>query len=486
MPCVSGSIVPELSEVLAAYRGTGYVVAPAGFGKTHLIAEAVSRSANRQLVLTHTYAGVNVLRRKMRELRVSNKSFRADTIASWALRLSLSYPMASGWAIARPGGDQWSALYRASSLLLDSGFLRRILRASYAGLYVDEYQDCSAEQHELVLKLARDLPCRILGDPLQGIFDFNGQPVDWDRDISARLESLGRLETPHRWNRAGTPAIGHWLGVIRGQLEQRQTVDLTQGLPQGVTFMPVNNAADFSRIQADACRYFQCTPGESVVAIHKGSQEYKSKCHALARTIGGSFSSIEEIEGKALFSFIQKLQRARSNQRKLKEVLAFACQCMTAVKASLPAATLRGEQVQVRGNTRNPLVARAANACLADPTCGTMTGLLTALKSVDEVKIIRADLFNRMLGIFRKNALYPHLTLDEATEKYHAEFRYKGRPIGRRKLIGTTLLVKGLEFDHAVVLDAQSLSRKELYVAITRGAKSLTIISTSSVLNPAD
>ena len=47
------------------------------------------------------------------------------------------------------------------------------------------------------------------------------------------------------------------------------------------------------------------------------------------------------------------------------------------------------------------------------------------------------------------------------------------------KLIGTTLLVKGLEFDHAIVLDAASLTRKELYVALTRGARSVTIISSS-------
>jgi DNA helicase-2/ATP-dependent DNA helicase PcrA len=483
---VSGSIVPDLSEVLAAYRGTGYVVAPAGFGKTHLIAEAVSRSANRQLVLTHTYAGVNVLRRKMRELRVYEKSFRADTIASWALRLCLSYPATSGWTIDRPAGNEWSALYQACSVLLDSGFVRRILRASYAGLYVDEYQDCSAAQHELVLQLARDLPCRMLGDPLQGIFDFNEQSVDWERDISAMFESLGQMETPHRWNRAGTPAIGSWLGAIRCKLEQRQPVDLSRDLPHGVTFKLANDVADLFRIQANACRYFPCDSHESVIAIHKGSQEYKSKCHALARIVGGRFSSIEEIEGKALFSFIQKVQRARTNQKKLKEILAFASQCMTAVKASLPAATRRGEQAHVRENTRNPLVGRAANACLADPNSNTMAGFLTALKAIGDVQIIRADLFNRMMGILRKHALHPQLTLDEAAEKYHTQFRYKGRPVGRRKLIGTTLLVKRLEFDHAVVLDAKSLSRKELYVAITRGAKSLTIISLSPVLNPAD
>jgi len=90
------------------------------------------------------------------------------------------------------------------------------------------------------------------------------------------------------------------------------------------------------------------------------------------------------------------------------------------------------------------------------------------------------------MGVLRKHAIDPQITLAEAAEKYHAEFRYRGRPVGRRKLIGTTLLVKSLEFDHAIVLDAKSLSRKELYVAFTRGAKSLTIISSSPVLNPAD
>ena len=478
--------MPDLAEVLAACRGSGYLIAPAGFGKTHLIAEAVSRSADRQLVLTHTYAGVNALRHKMRELRAREEAFRVDTIASWALRLSLSYPTTSGWTTERPSGDQWTALYRTCSALLDSGFIRRIVRASYAGLYVDEYQHCSTAQHDLVLKLARDLPCRLLGDPLQAIFDFDRLPVDWERDIYATFECLGQMETPHRWVRAGAPAIGGWLRIVRHQLEQRQPLDLTRDIPLGVTFRPVIDAADLFRIQANTCRYFTCDGQESVIAIHKGSQEYKSKCHALAKNVAGRFSSIEEIEGKALFSFIRKIQSVRTNQRRLKKLLAFAGQCMTAVSANLAAATARGEHAEIRENTRNPHAARSANAYLADPSSINMAGLLTALRTTDGVNVIRADLFNRMMGVLRKHALYPQLTLAEAAERYHAEFRYKGRPVGRRRLIGTTLLVKGLEFDHAIVLDAESLSRKELYVALTRGAKSLTIISSAAVLNPAD
>jgi DNA helicase-2/ATP-dependent DNA helicase PcrA len=88
------------------------------------------------------------------------------------------------------------------------------------------------------------------------------------------------------------------------------------------------------------------------------------------------------------------------------------------------------------------------------------------------------------LGVLAKHVLHPDLSLAEAAETYQGEFRHKGRPVGRRRLIGTTLLVKGLEFDHAIVLDAASLSRKELYVALTRGARSLTVISTNPILIP--
>ena len=92
----------ELSATLAAYEGSGYVLAPAGYGKTHLIAESTARSAGRQLILTHTYAGVNALRRKMRVLGVGDQLHHIDTIASWVLRLSRSYSGTSGWGKRTP------------------------------------------------------------------------------------------------------------------------------------------------------------------------------------------------------------------------------------------------------------------------------------------------------------------------------------------------------------------------------------------------
>lgn len=479
--------MPELSTILAAHNGAGYVVAPAGYGKTHLIAESTARSVGRQLILTHTYAGVNALRRKMRTLGISDRLYRIDTIASWVLRLSLSYSGTSGWSDERPvNNERWSALYEAGSKLLDYAFVRRILRASYDGLYVDEYQDCSITQHGIILKLARDLPSRILGDPLQGIFDFDGQnQVDWARDVEGHFQRLGALEVPHRWINAGAGDLGTWLQNVRARLEQGLPIDLNADRPDAVTFTHSNvDTQVLFQLQSNACRYFRCGQGHTVMAIHKGTQEYKAKCHRLSRNLGGRFSSIEEVEGKDLFSFIRKLELARTEGQCLREVIVFLKRCMTAVEQNLPAGTLRGEHTSIRGRTRNPEAARKANAYLAEQSSATMRSFLLALKQTEGIEIVRADLFYRALGVLNKAVLHLELSLAEAAEKYHQEFRRKGRPVGRRRLIGTTLLVKGLEFDHAVVLDAASLSRKELYVALTRGARSLTIISTNPILNP--
>ncbi len=479
----------ELSAVLAAHLGAGYVVAPAGYGKTHLIAASTARSERRQMILTHTYAGVNALRAKMRALGVSDRQYRIDTIASWSLRLALSYQQTSGWTEERPADNaRWSALYEDVAQLLDQEFIRRIVRASYGGLYVDEYQDCSVAQHAIVLRLARDLPCRILGDPLQGIFDFAGQDsIDWTRDVEGHFERLGTLEVPHRWDQVGANDLGAWLRDARTRLEGGQPIDLNAARPDSVRY--VHGPADpqgLIQSQGNTCRYFECDGAHKIIAIHGGSQEYKVKCHTLSRNLGGRYSSIEEVEGKDLFSFIRKVEEAGTDADRLKEIIEFAKRCMTAVDANLPAGTRRGEHVNIQVNTRNPNAARMANTYLAAPSADAARSFLLALKKTAAVEIVRSDLFHRALGVLGKSALHPELSLSEAAELYQGEFRYKGRPVGRRKLIGTTLLVKGLEFDHAIVLDATSLSRKELYVALTRGARSLTIISRNAVLNPED
>lgn len=471
----------ELSKRLAQHRGKGYVIAPAGFGKTHLIAEAVKVGVRRSLILTHTYAGVNALKDKLRILGVKTTKYQVDTIASWALRFCLSYPKNSGWSIERPNGEQWSQLYYTSTSFLAKEFVQRIIHASYDGVYVDEYQDCSVLQHAMVTKLAEILPCCILGDPLQGIFDFADIPVDWDKDIYPNFRKIGELTTPWRWHNSGAHEIGDWLKDVRQKMECDEPISAFPH-PNGMTVHLTSSEDSLSRKQFNTCRYFSLKNGEKAVAIHKGEAIYKNKSHKLAMQLSGKFSSIEEIEGTDLFRFVNKISKNKTPAARLMTAIDFAAKCMTRVKAALAAGTKRGEQITITKRTKNPDLGVVANAYLDDTSSDRLKSFFTLLKRTPGIRPFRRDLLNRAMQVLTIHSRSPSLSLEEAANIYQKIFRHSGRPISYPKLIGTTLLVKGLEFDHTIVLDAASLSKKELYVALTRGSRTITIISSSPTL----
>src|ERR1039457_2577236 len=159
----------DVAKELANSR-RALVVAPAGCGKTHLISSAVACATGRQLVLTHTHAGVKAVCERMAELRVPPSQYHVCTLDSFALRYAAAFPTVSGWTVPEPEGEQWAQLRPAALSALKLNAVEEVLHGSYTGIFVDEYQDCSTTQHELVLRLASLLPCRVLGDPLQAVF----------------------------------------------------------------------------------------------------------------------------------------------------------------------------------------------------------------------------------------------------------------------------------------------------------------------------
>ena len=58
----------------------------------------------------------------------------------------------------------------------------------------------------------------------------------------------------------------------------------------------------------------------------------------------------------------------------------------------------------------------------------------------------------------------------DAAVKMREQNRLIGRPLPKRA-VGSTLLLKGLEFEAAVILNASDLNARHLYVAMTRGSK---------------
>ncbi len=132
----------NLHEVFAT-KERALIVSPAGCGKTELIAKSVSTfREGRQLILTHTHAGVKSLKDRFKKLNVPSHLYRIDTIAGFALKYAVAFPKSSGVQNQKPADQQdWRNVYEAASRILSKSFVRQIVCTSYAGLFVDEYQD---------------------------------------------------------------------------------------------------------------------------------------------------------------------------------------------------------------------------------------------------------------------------------------------------------------------------------------------------------
>lgn len=333
--------------------------------------------------------------------------------------------------------------------------------------------------------LADVLPTRLLGDPLQAIFEFTGEAiVDWDTHVTPGFEHLGELDTPWRWKNVGADELGTWLAAVRRKLDAGESIDLTRDLPAAVRVQICGSEEELRGRQINICKYFTLPAGDRVAALHKGDNTYKAKCHLLARNTGGRFSSIEEIEGKRLLAFVRKYDSKDTPQERLMCAIDFAKKCISKVDSALSAGTKRGETVALRDNTKNPAVVSAANTFLGDPSTHNLKSFLLALKSAPEPDLYARDLFNRVMRVLTNCADSESLT--NSATRFQREFRHTGRPVRHSRILGTTLLLKGLEFEHAIVLDAASLPRKDLYVALTRGSKSLTVVSSAPVLDPTD
>lgn len=464
---------PEVAEQLAqAHRA--YIVAAAGCGKTDAVARAAGIHAEgRQLVLTHTHAGVKALKDRLRRLGAEKGRIRVDTIAGFALRYAASFPQTSQIATTEPRTtDDWDGVYEAAQRVFDHGLGGAIVAESYAGMFVDEYQDCVVAQHKLVMSLAEVLPCRIVLDPLQGIFDFGGQTLASVDDIAAAsFEPLAGLTTPWRWHETN-PELGEWLLAARNDLQTGRGLDLV-GAPigRGQPTPAGKVAACFDAVGEDG----------SVVAIG----QWASDCHSLATRLRGTFTCMEPVECLDLLKASDLIEAATGPARAV-AAIEFAEACMTHVGTVLRPAKesfRAGSTPRVRGSREVKTAIESLMLVAHDPTLAPISDAMAAIAQIPGRTLYRQELWREMARTIRVFGMERHPTLRGAA--WHV--RDRGRHAGRRvehRTVSRTLLVKGLEFDHAIVLNADAHDRSNLYVAITRGAGSLTVLSNGSTLTP--
>ncbi len=450
--------MPNASDLINL--GNAAIVAPAGHGKTEIIAN-VAALGQRALILTHTHAGVHAIRSRLKRLGIPRAQVAVDTIAGWSMRYAHAFPGIAKPPAGMPQGAEWDQLYRGARLALTVAAVREVVAASYDRILIDEYQDCGGLQHELATELSRIVPTLIFGDPMQGIFEFAGATLSWDAEIHPLFPFAGTLETPHRWA-AKNPELGQWIAETREKLLRGEPIDLAD--PR-ITYRQSDDAFDLEAL-------FEGIDGKegSFAAIHCN----KTICYRLAKAAGGGYQAIEEIAAGRLREFSSLWDSATDGAGRLGAIASLLRDCFS-IKAPVDGVEVDPDDAALEAVLRE-----------IEPTLDIGNGaeaaaqIMALSRKHSRWKLFRSELWRDAERAATEIAAGRAETMDQATTNVRQRVSMSGRKLPKRT-VSTPLLLKGLEFDHVVIPDAshfvnqRNAQAKLFYVAISRATRSLTI-----------
>jgi len=459
------------------------IIAPAGYGKTYTIAECLAayRGNKKVLVLTHTHAGIASLKEKIEEKGIPSSRYHLDTICSYALSLTQVYHINKDEIPPFTSNELFEYAVVHAASILEAKPIRTYLALEYEHLIVDEYQDCTLSQHQMILAIGLTLKTHILGDPLQGIFGFRGQGiVDFsDPSLSQFNANSQTLDTPWRWRNAGKEALGIELADIRLKLAKNEPVNLGNYQQIEVVIAPENDytqpGSPYKQVIFDALS------GESVLLIHPMSQSDNPRVKfiqmfpqlGMIESIDNNLfyttcDSFDKLDGQALVASVVDMCRRVGSKTGINNWFS-------------DAGLLKNKRMPAYAQTRERMQT-IINALATGKSYSGIASLIESIKSLPGVKIYRQDFVQDICHALREADRLGIKAL-ESIERNRNILRRKGRKIHGRG-IGTTLLTKGLEFDTVVVLNAHQFpDAKHLYVALTRCCKRLIVISNTSILN---
>lgn len=460
------------------------VIAPAGYGKTYTIAEAIAayRGEKRVLVLTHTHAGIASLREKFQQRGLPSNAFHLDTICSFALELTKTYHINKAEI---PGENDASAMFdfavQHAEIILRAKPIKQLMAIRYDHLIVDEYQDCTIAQHKMILELSETLKTHLLGDPLQGIFGFKGQPiVDFnDSSFSPFMEDSQSLETPWRWMNAGQVALGKDLARVRERLLSGQDIDLRDYASicwvcgQGDDYARPGTAVKLQLFQEINQGAVIIHPNTTSVNLRKNVvQQYKQ------------LQLIEAIDGKEYYQWCAQFDSHAGLVlvKNVADMMRSVCN-KTCINNWFKA---DGSLVNKRNQAEKEIqsgLSSVVNPLVTGKSYMKIARLIAAITKLPNQSVYRKefvkDIYHTLVDADRLG-----LSASEAIVRNRNILRRKGRKVSQ-KSIGNTLLTKGLEFDIVVVLNAQDIKDpRHLYVALTRCCQRLVVIADRPVLHP--
>lgn len=456
---------------------------PAGTGKTHLLAAAVALAAGegkRLLVLTHTNAGVDAIRRRLRDFGVVHSSVRVDTITSWAFTLVGAYSVIAEMSVADapPDWTQSDDYLLAATKVARSNSIADVHRVSFDYLFVDEYQDCTVVQHEFILVLAAAIPQSvILGDRLQAIFSFAGALVDWDSDVLPRFPPTHVDVEPHRWTNHNVD-LGRWLLDIRTMLVPGAFFDFAAHQVPGLNFVPSTDVAVLVKT-AHSFRNFD----ETVVLLDKWPKDVAGH----ASRLGGSYTVMEDIGGNFMRAQLRDLP-AEGNPLLAHWFALFAKACIVGLSGIDATVQRRLEQNRSVSHYVRPGLEpflTALDKLRINPTYAGLAEASGTVRGIAGVRVYRWEAWNDTREAIARTAESgepPLVSLGQVRERL--------RRTGRRnenRIASRTLLVKGLEYDHVIIADLSMMKDpRNLYVALSRARKSVSVLGTSSQIQLAN
>ncbi len=459
------------------------VIAPAGHGKTHLITDCLQHTEGKQLILTHTHAGIASINEKIKKAQLPSKNFHIETITGYAQKYMEAYYRGADIPDREDSGAYYSFLIEKAKKILSTPLIANMIKSTYSGLFVDEYQDCTMHQHEFISILSGILPTRILGDPLQGIFDFNGSISMVNLDDAALMGDFHhnkyKLEEPWRWKGINEP-LGIALNEIRTEIESQKAFDL-KNYP-AIEFIQVTDENDIYNPQK---KYYQdinkIVKEKNLLLIHPEV----SSIHPRKKIISNfkiPITLIEAIDDKSFYELSKLFDNAAGQS--FEKAIYKACSTLfnkTEIEkwVSEKGAKKRTKEWKVASDTLGQLFSETQKS---KPFL-ECAKLIRYLSKLDKIKCFRKELLISLCA-----ALEEATANDKSVYESMIDKRNHVRKIGRKvygRCIGTTLLTKGLEFETVVILNAHKFKcPKNLYVALTRASKRLIVFSNTSVLSP--
>ncbi|MET4004278.1 superfamily I DNA/RNA helicase [Arthrobacter sp. UYCu511] len=447
--------------------GTGSVVAPAGHGKTYAIGQTIKNHPElRILVLTHTNAGIAALKRQVP--RQGHRQARIETISAFSLRLVRAFPGRAGWSEAEK--PDLARIQPAALRALQSRTVLTVVTMGFDLLIVDEFQDCSVDQMQTLEVLSSVLPTVVLGDPLQAIFDFGSAPAAPWTGTTPIFPCLTTLATPYRWQ-STNPSLGEWLTQTRVELQSGRKPPTIPPIPYEIYSLDRDaSMGSLSSLIPKSGTTAIITPDHANIhALPRIARSYKGRVR-VAET--SNLTDAREVS--------RKIDATSDRSRALVEVIDFAAKTRTGVATSV-VQTLR-RNLASKGETsrsKHPVVEAAAQY-IADGTNEVLLGFFRQLINNEGGQTYRPQLQKLFVSVLKHHRSNQELSLEDCASWIieRQNQRSSWEPYG--VVVGTTLRLKGLEFENVILLDPHTItSNNHLYVALSRASKRLIIARTA-------